>query len=454
MKYLLHAFFLLTFSAHIFSAPKKQLTIKDAPLDTDLKKCNPKFSVLHSEWAQQNPIFFGHVPVYKFSYVPDCLLAQRPPDFMSNYSRLQGKNRPTTFKLTNWYLQNELNNQICLNAPEHKTGQATYDKTIDEWSDQLKSLLKLGASVNALEYSIGMIDEDKGIIFFGTTSLTKSTRKQPAVTRLLLDNGAQVNPTQHAEQPLYIAAGALAGEENPEVVKMLLDAKAHVNAVCTWQKGTALHSASYTLSAETIKLLLEHHAQPSLVIKDRHGQTPIDRALLPKHCSPSTHNLSDNFLKKLLSVLLLLKSSIPEATCLPEVLQYIDDKNKWSYKQDQKAHNSHKIQKFLLFHGAPPQTEADKKLKTKIENTKKIFDEIHTYKGFIAPLQTMIEDYATPISEDPPLLESGTLLEKIVLADDFLTPEEIAELYKEKVKAHQSVATQTSPTSNKLCIIS
>ena len=97
---------------------------------------------------------------------------------------------------------------------------------------------------------------------------------QPAIARLLLDNGAEVNAVAGNSSrvcPLHsaVACGAV------EIVKLLLENGADANA---GQQGgwTALQAAARHGNQEMVDLLLQHGADPEQAADD--GQTAISMA--------------------------------------------------------------------------------------------------------------------------------------------------------------------------------
>jgi ankyrin repeat protein len=129
---------------------------------------------------------------------------------------------------------------------------------------------RLRALLEADPQAVGRLTPDgwtplHGAVFFA----------QPAAVRLLLDHGADVNAVStnsSANRPLH---AALAGRLDRDVVALLLQRGADVNAR---QHGgyVALHEAAMNGNGEMAALLLKHGADPAVASDD--GKTAADFA--------------------------------------------------------------------------------------------------------------------------------------------------------------------------------
>jgi ankyrin repeat protein len=99
--------------------------------------------------------------------------------------------------------------------------------------------------------------------------------RQPDVVRLLLDRGAEVDAIARNEQINTTALQAAAASGDNESARLLIDAGADVNAA---QPGgfTPLHAAAANGNRELVELLLERGADPGARVDD--GRTPADLA--------------------------------------------------------------------------------------------------------------------------------------------------------------------------------
>ncbi len=94
-----------------------------------------------------------------------------------------------------------------------------------------------------------------------------------AIVQSLLDAGAEVDPFTRigSYTPLHIASG----QANDTIVRMLLQAGADVNAITTNSHATALHLAAQAVGgADSVKALLEHGADVNAK-EGAAGQTPL-----------------------------------------------------------------------------------------------------------------------------------------------------------------------------------
>ena len=115
----------------------------------------------------------------------------------------------------------------------------------------------------------------------GISPLEWAARKGHAeVVKVLVDSKAHVNITRTSNSitPLYIAAQ----NGHTETVKLLLDYKADVNACCTDTGATPLYAAAYRGHTETVKLLLENKADVNACRTDT-GATPLYTAAYIGH---------------------------------------------------------------------------------------------------------------------------------------------------------------------------
>ena len=97
-----------------------------------------------------------------------------------------------------------------------------------------------------------------------------------ARVRELIDAGADVNSKEGAT-----LLSTASGNGHTEIVKLLLDAKADVNAARKIDGMTPLHTASANGHVETVKLLLG--AQANVNAADTDGRTPLSMASLNGH---------------------------------------------------------------------------------------------------------------------------------------------------------------------------
>ena len=97
---------------------------------------------------------------------------------------------------------------------------------------------------------------------------------------LLLRQGSNPDlPDAGGHTPLYRAANECGWSTGPEIVRMLVQAGADVNACGGVTRATPLHMAARRGFAPIAQTLLEYGA--AMNVQDRKGDTPLDRAI---HC--------------------------------------------------------------------------------------------------------------------------------------------------------------------------
>jgi len=126
--------------------------------------------------------------------------------------------------------------------------------------EKIRELTKNGADVNVRNE-------------YNATPLIKASGEGYAeIVKLLLEAKADVNAATNADAstPLYIASG----NGHTEVVKLLLEAKANINAVTT-NGLTPLYIASFQGHTEVVKLLIEAKANVNAARWKLYGLTPL-----------------------------------------------------------------------------------------------------------------------------------------------------------------------------------
>ena len=93
------------------------------------------------------------------------------------------------------------------------------------------------------------------------------------VMKLLLDHKADVNASRHTDGSTPLHTAAQYG--HTEVVKMLLDHKAYMDAKCTDDGSTPLYIAAWTGHTEVVKLLLDHKADVNTSCTDAVSYTHL-----------------------------------------------------------------------------------------------------------------------------------------------------------------------------------
>ena len=134
--------------------------------------------------------------------------------------------------------------------------------------EEVNNAIKAGANVNAR-------DED------GKTPLMYAARdnQNPDVIKVLLEAGADVNASdEFGGTPLMYAAR---DNQNPDVIKVLLKAGADVNARDKYGKTPLMHAAAWNENPEIIKILIEAGADGKA--KDNEGKTAFDYAEENEH---------------------------------------------------------------------------------------------------------------------------------------------------------------------------
>jgi ankyrin repeat protein len=99
--------------------------------------------------------------------------------------------------------------------------------------------------------------------------------RQPDVVRLLLDRGAEVNAVARNAQIRTTALQAAAASGDNESARLLLDAGADMH-IAQPGGGTVLHSAAMNGNTELVELLLGRGADAAVRRND--GRTPVDLA--------------------------------------------------------------------------------------------------------------------------------------------------------------------------------
>ena len=102
----------------------------------------------------------------------------------------------------------------------------------------------------------------------------------PEVVQGLLDAGAKMSLSGCVYPPPFYQAARY--NENPDVLKVFLDAGAYVNDRIGFYEETALHKAiSFNKNPEVLKVLLERGAD--VHARDKDGRTPLHSASLGKN---------------------------------------------------------------------------------------------------------------------------------------------------------------------------
>lgn len=157
--------------------------------------------------------------------------------------------------------------------------------------DLIKRLISLGVDLEAVDIHRPEDDDMVGTRFYWTALQLASYSGNEQVVQLLLENGANINPSGPKGTwgfPLQAAAE----QKNQAMVKFLLERGAHVNAV-GGNFGTALQAAAVKGSDSIINLLLGAGADATLeggyygsplqavarIGKERHVQFFLDRGV-------------------------------------------------------------------------------------------------------------------------------------------------------------------------------
>ena len=162
-------------------------------------------------------------------------------------------------------------NNADVNASRHTDGTTPlYIAVQNGHTEVVKVLLDNQAEVNAIRHD-------------GATPLLVASIRQPEVAKLLLDYNADVNTTAHCGgmfdrcTPLYLAA--LFG--HTDLVKLLLNCKADVNARITDDGKTPLYIAAKKGHRKIVKLLLDNNADVNL--ETHLGERPVHAARKNHH---------------------------------------------------------------------------------------------------------------------------------------------------------------------------
>jgi ankyrin repeat protein len=149
-------------------------------------------------------------------------------------------------------------------------------------ADVVRLLLDSGLGPEALDASK---THKEGI----TPLMVACAKNNPAVTRLLLERGADVNAGRSAGCVLYTAASMGKGAEGQQCMELLLDAGADVRAM-TAEGTTVWHAAAENKSLHALQLLLERGSAAADLIEASSEQcnccgltTPLMRCQHTEH---------------------------------------------------------------------------------------------------------------------------------------------------------------------------
>ena len=138
----------------------------------------------------------------------------------------------------------------------------------------------------------------------GITPLEWAARKgHQDVVKVLLDNNAEVNATRHTDGVTALHVATVNG--HAEVVKLLLDHNADVNASRHTDGVTALHIAAQEGHAEVVKLLLDHNADvnasrhtdgdTALYVAAENGHAEVVKMLLVSNADVNASRYTEAF---------------------------------------------------------------------------------------------------------------------------------------------------------------
>ena len=148
-------------------------------------------------------------------------------------------------------------------------GQADLFEAAKEGSvEEVRAALEAGADVNA--------QDD---LFLSMPPLMHAARRNPNpdVVRVLLDAGAELEARDWLWGMTSLAHAAWSND-NPDVVRLLLDAGADLNARDEFSDATPLHMAGHNENPDAVRALLD--AGADLEARDENGNTPLMHAAL------------------------------------------------------------------------------------------------------------------------------------------------------------------------------
>ena len=156
---------------------------------------------------------------------------------------------------------------LLVGCGESVTGVSIHDAAEDGNLEAVKQHLGAGVDVNSK-------DEDGYTPLLSAVGLLANHAQSLGIVELLIAKGADLSvKTKHGETALVLATAT--GQR--EVVELLIEKGAAINANGSSDEGTALHVACTMGKREIAELLINRGAD--INVRDLGGTTPLDRAI-------------------------------------------------------------------------------------------------------------------------------------------------------------------------------
>ena len=112
----------------------------------------------------------------------------------------------------------------------------------------------------------------------GDTPLNKAILgRQLEMCKFLIGRGCRIDPDTPQEWPAIVCAASRYGEVSDQIMQLLIDAGADVNAIYEPERVSAIHAAANNAMEAKVRMLVGAGADPNVL--DKLGETALDRAV-------------------------------------------------------------------------------------------------------------------------------------------------------------------------------